>query len=87
MDLYLVLFKSVDENEFIVVEVGRLEFCVWIGFCWSEGEFVWSDGSKFDFINWGWFEFKDVLVVGRDCVSLFFEDIFYLWEVRNCDDW
>ena len=86
MDSHLALSKSVDENEFIAVEVGRPESRVWIGLRRSEGEFVWSDGSKSDFTNWGRFEPKDASVVGRDCVSLLPEDIFYSWEVRNCDD-
>ena len=86
MDSHLALSKSVDENEFIAVEVGRPESRVWIGLSRSEGEFVWSDGSRPDFTNWGRFEPKDASVVGRDCVSLLPEDIFYSWEVRNCDD-
>lgn len=86
MDSHLALSKSLDENEFIAVEVGRPESRVWIGLRRSEGEFVWSDGSKSDFTNWGRFEPKDASVVGRDCVSLLPEDIFYSWEVRNCDD-
>ena len=86
MDSHLALSKSLDENEFIAVEVGRPESRVWIGLRRSEGEFVWSDGSKSDYTNWGRFEPKDASVVGRDCVSLLPEDIFYSWEVRNCDD-
>ena len=86
MDSHLALSKSVDENEFIAAEVGRPESRVWIGLRRSEGEFVWSDGSKPEFTNWGRSEPKDASVVGRDCVSLLTEDIFYSWEVRNCDE-
>lgn len=86
MDSYLALSKTKDENEFIAVEVGRPESRVWIGLRRSEGEFVWSDGSKSDYVNWGLTEPKDASVVGRDCVSLLPEDIFYSWEVRNCNE-
>ena len=86
MDSYLALSKTQDENEFIAVEVGRPESRVWIGLRRSEGEFVWSDGSKSDYVNWGLTEPKDASVVGRDCVSLLPEDIFYSWEVRNCNE-
>ena len=86
MDAHLALSKSVTENEFIAVEVARPESRVWIGLRRNEGEFVWSDGSKSEFTNWARFEPKDASVRGRDCVSLLPEDIFYSWEVRNCDE-
>ena len=82
MDAHLALSKSVDENEFIAVEVGRPESRVWIGLRRIEGEFVWSDGSKSDFTNWHQNEPKN----GKDCVSLLPEDIFYSWEVRDRDE-
>ena len=82
MDAHLALSKSVEENEFIAVEVGRPESRVWIGLRRIEGEFVWSDGSKPDFTNWLRNEPKN----GKDCASLLPEDIFYSWEVRDCDE-
>ena len=82
MDSHLALSKSADENEFIAVEVGRPESRVWIGLRRTEGEFVWSDGSKADFTNWPRNEPKS----GKDCVSLLPEDIFYSWEVTDCDE-
>lgn len=85
IDAHLALSRSATENEFIAVEVGRPESRVWIGLRRTHGEFVWSDGQKADYANWGSGEPKDASVSGRDCVSLLPEDIFYSWEVTKCD--
>ena len=85
IDAHLVLSRSDTENEFIAVEVGRPESRVWIGLRRKQGEFIWSDGQKAEYTNWGPREPKDSSVSGRDCVSLLPEDIFYSWEVTKCD--
>ncbi|XP_068719496.1 adhesion G protein-coupled receptor E1-like [Montipora capricornis] len=81
IDSHLALSRGATENEFIAVEVGRPESRVWIGLRRIEGEFVWSDGRKADYTNWGRGEPKG----GSDCVSLLPEDIFHSWEVTECN--
>ena len=85
IDAHLALSRSATENQFIAEEVGRPESSVWIGLRRKEGEFVWSDGLKAEYTNWGRGEPKNASVSGRDCVSLLPEDIFSSWEVTKCD--
>ena len=83
-DAHLALSRSESENKFIAEEVGRPEFRVWIGLRRKEGEFVWSDGQKAEYTNWGNGEPKGSS--SGDCVSLLPEDIFSSWEVTKCDN-
>lgn len=86
MDSHLALSRSVAENGFIAEQVARPEARVWIGLKRNRGEFFWSDGTKSEFTNWAKREPKDASVTGRDCVTLLSEDIFYSWEVRDCEE-
>ena len=84
MDAHLALVKTPTENEFVAEEVARPESSVWIGLRRTQGEFLWSDGSKADYTNWFDYDAEAVSQSGSDCASLLPEDVFFSWEVKNC---
>ncbi|CAJ0958062.1 unnamed protein product, partial [Mesorhabditis belari] len=48
---HLVSIHSREENNFIL-ELSQGDYWTWIGLQWADEEWVWSDGSAFDYSNW-----------------------------------
>ncbi|XP_038046213.1 lymphocyte antigen 75-like [Patiria miniata] len=81
----LVSIHSDDEQSFMSVRISVMNQRVWMGLNdqATEGTFVWTDSTNFDYNNWA-----DPNAIGsEDCVSMEGHTTSYgLWKARNCDE-